>query len=257
MSVKDRDPKHTAHVSVPRRHALGAIGALTASLPISALPAATSAYGAVPWLESFSADDIAAAGSCTLIPEETSGPYPLYTIYDDPKFVRRDITEGRPGVALELSLKIVNVNNGCAPMDATQVYVWHTDKDGEYSGYVQPGGIDTRGETFMRGVQYTNVKGIARFTTVYPGWYPGRITHMHVQVRPTMGVVATTQIAFAQKVTMAVYDSPLYVARGQNTTVPDFASDGSFSDGVSHQKCSVTGSVAAGYKAKLVIGIAG
>lgn len=253
MSVKDRPAKPVAHVSAPRRRTLGAFGAM-AALPVIALPAGTQA--AERWIDSFSADDLAAAGRCVLIPEETAGPYPLYKIYDDPKFVRRNITEGLTGVALELSLKIVNVNDGCTPLEGAQVYVWHTDKDGEYSGYVQPGNIDTRGETFMRGTQYSNAKGLARFTTIFPGWYPGRITHMHVQVRPAIGAVATTQIAFPQRVTMAVYDSPLYVARGQNTTVPDFASDGSFSDGVSHQKCSVQGSVTAGYQAKLVVGIA-
>ncbi len=253
MSVNHGRVKPVAHVNTPRRRALSTLGALTA-LPVITLPAGTQA--AEQWLDSFSTDDLAAAGRCVLIPEETAGPYPLYKIYNDPKFVRRDITEGLAGVALELSLKIVNVNNGCTPLEGAQVYVWHTDKDGEYSGYVQPGGVDTRGETFMRGTQYSNAKGLARFTTIFPGWYPGRITHMHVQVRPAIGTVATTQIAFPQRVTMAVYDSPLYVARGQNTTVPDFASDGSFSDGVSNQKCSVKGSVAAGYQAKLVVGIA-
>jgi hypothetical protein len=132
--LKDGSAKPLAHVNTPRRHALGALGAMSA-LPVIALPATTEA--AERWIDSFSADDLAAAGRCVLIPEEIAGPYPLYKIYDDPKFVRRNITEGRTGVALELSLKIVNVNDGCTPLEGAQVYVWHTDKDGEYSGYVQ------------------------------------------------------------------------------------------------------------------------
>jgi hypothetical protein len=32
------------------------------------------------------------------------------------------------------------------------------------------------------GQQVTNSKGIATFDTVYPGWYSGRATHIHVKV---------------------------------------------------------------------------
>ena len=54
-------------------------------------------------------------------------------------------------------------------------------KDGVYSGYDQPGS-NTVGQTFCRGVQMTDSTGLARFTTIYPGWYSGRITHVHFRV---------------------------------------------------------------------------
>lgn len=36
--------------------------------------------------------------------------------------------------------------------------------------------------TFFRGVQFTNAKGVAEFTTIYPGWYFGRAIHIHLKV---------------------------------------------------------------------------
>ncbi len=56
--------------------------------------------------------------------------------------------------------------------------------------------------------------------------------------------------------TKTVYASPLYAARGQNTSVPDFAHDGVFSDGVSLQMVKMKGSVDLGYSAKLMVGMA-
>lgn len=241
-----------------RRDALGAFGAFSA-LPLVGLAAASDADAA--WSEQFDAFDYAAARSCALIPEETAGPYPLLQVLGDDKMLRRNITEGRPGVPLALTLKLVDIQRACAPITNAAIYIWATDKDGVYSGYQQPGGIDTRGQTFMRGVQLSNAKGVVRFEAIYPGWYPGRITHIHFQVylnADTGGsATATSQLAFPQAVTKAVYASPLYAARGQNTTVKDFAQDGIFRDGVSLQLCKTKGSVEAGYAAKLLVGVAG
>lgn len=239
-----------------RRQALGALGALS-TLPVIGA-AATSA--ATPWDESFTAAELAAARACALIPEETAGPYPLASVLDDSSKVRRDITEGLPGVPLTLTLKLVNVNQSCAAIANAAVYLWHCDKDGVYSGYSQPG-HDTRGETFMRGVQVSNAKGLLRFTTIYPGWYAGRITHLHFQVYlhgdTSAPATATSQIALPQAVTQTVYASTLYAAHGQNTSVTSFAQDNVFSDGTTYQMATVKGSVAAGYQAKLLVGIAG
>ncbi|HSI57736.1 MAG TPA: intradiol ring-cleavage dioxygenase [Ideonella sp.] len=238
-----------------RRTALGALGALSAT-PLLGLPDAALAADA--WDEDFSASQIATARSCALIPQETEGPYPLSSVLDDPSKVRRDITEGRTGVAMGLALKLVDVNNGCAPIANAAVYIWHCDKDGVYSGYSQPGN-DTRGETFLRGVQVSNAKGIVRFTSIYPGWYSGRITHVHFQVylndNTGAAATATSQIAFPQDVTQAVYASPLYAAHGQNTSVRSFAADNVFSDGTTYQMATLKGSVAKGYAAKLLVGV--
>ncbi len=190
------------------------------------------------------------AGSCVLIPEETAGPYPL-DLSGDEVFVRTDITEGHAGVPLALTLALVNASADCAPISGARVDVWHCDADGVYSGY-----DGATGETFCRGIQISDTSGQVTFQTVYPGWYPGRITHIHFQVFLDNGLAATSQIAFPPEVTDAVYAVDPYAAKGPNTSVPTFADDMVFSDGTQYQMATMTGDAAAGYVATLLVGVA-
>jgi protocatechuate 3,4-dioxygenase beta subunit len=194
------------------------------------------------------------AGTCVLIPEETEGPYPL-DLSGDEEFFRSDITEGRPGVPLTLTLSLVDVNAGCGPIEGARIDVWHCDADGVYSGVSQPGN-DTTGETFCRGIQLTDANGQATFQTIYPGWYQGRITHVHFQVFFDSGLAATSQIAFPEEVTAAVYAVDPYAAKGLNTSVRSIADDMVFADGSQYQMASVTGGADARYMATLLVGIA-
>lgn len=196
-----------------------------------------------------------APGSCVIIPQETAGPYPL-DLSSNETFYRNNITEGRPGVPLQLALTITNATLGCTPLANARVDVWQTDALGVYSGYVQPGS-NTVGQTFCRGIQLTDSSGVVRFTTIYPGWYAGRITHIHFQVFLNNGLVATSQLAFPQAVTQAVYaQASPYTTKGQNTSVTGFAQDSVFSDGTQYQMLSLAGSVAAGYTGTLSAAIA-
>ncbi len=199
--------------------------------------------------------------SCVLIPGETDGPFPLYSVLANSAMVRSNITEGKTGVPLTVKLNIVNVNGSCGPVTSGYVYLWHCDKDGNYAGYGT-----AVGQTFCRGIQPIASDGSATFQTVYPGWYNGRITHMHFQVYLTLAQGAagtvTSQIAFPQTITQAVYGSTLYAARGQNTSVTSFAADNVFgsdstygASGVIYETATITGSVAAGYTATLNVGI--
>jgi len=194
-------------------------------------------------------------GSCVLIPEETQGPYPLFNdIASAAMYQREDITEGRAGMPLKLTLNIVNVSSACAPITTAMVYVWHCDKDGVYSGYSQQG-ADTRGQTFLRGVQTTDTNGNVTFATIFPGWYQGRATHIHFRVYLALDLHATSQLAFPTDVETAVYGSALYAARGQNRTSP--SQDGIFSDGIQYQVPTMTADAATGgYAAELTVGIA-
>lgn len=239
---------------ISRRRALGLFGA-TATL-----------IGCGGGGSSESTSTTAAAGgettgtgsaSCVLIPEETAGPYPLFSdIASASTYMREDITEGKTGVPLQLLLTIINVNASCAPITNALVYAWHCDKDGAYSGYNQPGN-NTVGQTFCRGVQMTDSTGLVRFTTIYPGWYSGRITHAHFRVYLGNSLEATSQLAFPQDVTRSVYSSSLYAARGQNTSVASFSQDGIFSDGEQYQLCTMTQNASTGgYDAALTVGVA-
>jgi protocatechuate 3,4-dioxygenase beta subunit len=195
-----------------------------------------------------------ATTAATLVPEETPVPYPL-DLHNDPAMFRRDITEGRTGVPLTLTLMILDVNKSGSPLSNARVDVWHCDKDGLYSGYRQQGG-STIGETFCRGIQLTDSAGKVTFTTIYPGWYTGRITHIHFQVYLNNGLVATSQLAFPQEITTTVYDSALYRARGQNSSVTSFAQDNVFRDGTAGEVLTIAGDTAPGYTASLTAGVA-
>jgi protocatechuate 3,4-dioxygenase beta subunit len=180
---------------VTRRASLVALGGLAA--------------GALGW----KTGDAASAGSgpagvasgavtCVLTPETTEGPY-----YVGGEKVRRNITEGRPGVPLELALTVVNAST-CKPIKGASVDIWHCDALGVYSG------VQGNTGTFMRGVQRTDASGLAHFTTVYPGWYQGRAVHIHVKVHIGGNVVHTGQFFFNDAVTDAAYTHAPYNTRG-------------------------------------------
>jgi protocatechuate 3,4-dioxygenase beta subunit len=206
---------------------------------------------------STSATSTGTSVSCVLTPEETAGPYPLFNdIASASTYMREDITEGKTGIPLQLLLTFVNVNANCTPITDALVYTWHCDKDGAYSGYNQPGN-NTVGQTFCRGVQMTDGTGLARFTTIYPGWYSGRITHVHFRVYLGNALEATSQLCFPQDITRAVYNTSPYVARGQNTSVTSFSQDGVFSDGEQYQLCTTSqNATTGGYDAALTVGVA-
>jgi protocatechuate 3,4-dioxygenase beta subunit len=63
---------------------------------------------------------------CILSPELTEGPY-----YIDLDRVTRDITEGRPGARLELTVKVVD-GESCEAMEDAAVDIWHCDAEGVY-----------------------------------------------------------------------------------------------------------------------------
>lgn len=152
---------------------------------------------------------IEGAGVCTIMPETTEGPF-----YFDPALERGDITEGKPGIPLRLRLQVVD--EMCVPIAGARVDIWHCDADGAYSGYPrQPGGIDTRDMTFLRGTQIADESGVASFSTIYPGWYPGRTPHIHFKAFPDERRVLTGQLFFPDEVSREVYTTiEPYSARG-------------------------------------------
>jgi len=154
--------------------------------------------------------------ACTFSPSVPEGPF-----YFDAKLVRQDIAEGRPGLPIEYRLSVVDAS--CKPVAHARIDVWQCDSDGVYSGYDgQAAGISTVGMTFLRGIQTTNEQGLARFASIYPGWYPRRLTHLHVKIHLSSRAVVTTNLFFPDAVNAQVYGSAPYKARGGNpATVAD------------------------------------
>jgi protocatechuate 3,4-dioxygenase beta subunit len=160
------------------------------------------------------------SGSCTVTDTETDGPYPLYNSRGS-SIQRVDITDGKTGMHLNITITIRNVNNNCNIVTNARVDIWHCDKDGYYSGYTNSGYLGTQNNSalvFCRGLQYTDANGQVQFKSIYPGWYSGRVTHIHAQIYVNNVLKLTTQIAFPEDINTAVYNSALYAAHGQNPT---------------------------------------
>ena len=172
---------------------------------------------------------------------------------NNPAFFRQDVTEGKRGLPLMLAMTIVNAAAGCAPLASASVEIWQCDADGHYSEYSQPGYNGT-GLTFLRGIQVTDSNGRVTFTTVFPGWYAGRATHIHVEVKVNNAVVKITQIAFPESVIAAVYGSGVYASKGQNPT--SNSGDMVFADSLASELATVTGGdPTIGYTATFTVGI--
>lgn len=158
---------------------------------------------------------VGASPSCRLLAEFEEGPY-----HRDVHPERRDITEDRTGVALQLGLRFVGV--GGTPGSNAMVDVWHADHDGRYSGFRPPAtGVVAPDETFLRGCQRTDANGICAFTTIYPGWYPGRTVHVHLAARLEDGRSLITQLFFPDAISDEILAGDRYSRRGIRDTVND------------------------------------
>jgi len=181
---------------------------------------------------------------CAISPTETVGSFPILT---PAQYVRASIIGDRTGIPLLMTLTIQDQSNGCTPLEGVLVDVWQCDKDGNYSQY---GGNQLQttnysNQNFLRGRQTTNGNGQVSFISIFPGWYPGRAPHIHVEVLTTSGTsLLVTQIAFP----VSAY-SEVYATNGYNGA-PDRSNtqDSIFSDSLSRNMSdSVTGNTVDGY----------
>lgn len=186
------------------------------------------------------ADDGSSSGDCMVTDTETDGPYPLYNSRGS-SINRMDITDGKTGLPLDITLIIRNVNDGCNVLTNARVDIWHCDKDGYYSGYTNSGYLGTQNNSsavFCRGLQYSDTNGQVKFKSIYPGWYAGRVTHIHAQIYVGSSLKLTTQIAFPDAINTAVYKTALYSAHGQNSMTN--ASDNIIQDSLDNELATVT-----------------
>jgi protocatechuate 3,4-dioxygenase beta subunit len=157
--------------------------------------------------------------ACVVRPEVTEGPY-----YVDENLNRSDIRADtnsgvvKEGIPLLLTFNVSQVtDSGCAALAGAKVEIWHCDAAGMYSDVVDRS-FNTQGQNFLRGYQLTDANGIARFTTIYPGWYSGRAVHIHFKVHdPTsdQNRVFTSQLFFDDALSDQVFTQQPYAAKGQ------------------------------------------
>ena len=98
--------------------------------------------------------------------------------------------------------------------------------------------------------------GLARFTTIYPGWYPGRTVHIHFKIRGDTpsgsGYEFTSQLFFDDQLTDQVFTSQPYAAQGERNTRN--ATDSIYSNGGHQLTLSLT-PTGDGYAATFDIGL--
>lgn len=193
--------------------------------------------------------------TCTVAPTETEGPFPTK---NPSAYERADIRDGRTGYEMEVDITIGQVSKSCAALANAIVDIWHCDADGNYSEY---GGSQMQSTNytsvhFLRGRQVTDTNGLVKFTTIFPGWYQGRATHIHVHVYNASGTsLKVTQIAFPEGSGTA-----LAAVNGYNKGLSGYtnnASDNIFSDdktGV--QLATVTGNTMDGFKLVIQLNVA-
>jgi protocatechuate 3,4-dioxygenase beta subunit len=227
--------------TLTRREALGMMGAASAAITLGCGSDSAATTGTTTPTGTTS-------GACAVTPTETIGPYPSLT-----DLMRSDIREGKSGVPVTLTITVVNVNNNCSAVANATVDIWQCDAEGHYSAYSQPG-YNGRGETFLRGIQATDGSGRVTFTTIVPGWYQGRATHIHVEVTLNGSSVKVTQIAFPESIIAAAYATGAYAARGLNPT--SNTGDSIFANSLASELATVTGDSTSGYTATFTIGVA-
>ena len=202
------------------------------------------------------------------IPEETAGPFPGDgsngpNLLTESGVIRSDITSSfgtgsavAEGVPLTINLKVLDTNgDDVAPLAGAAVYLWHCDRDGNYSMYSD----SVVEENYLRGVQESAADGSLSFTSIFPGAYSGRWPHVHFEVYPSLAEATTasnkmrtSQLALPEDVCLEVYENGEgYEQSLTNVAQTPLESDIVFADGYSLQMAKVTGAVEDGYVATL------
>lgn len=191
-------------------------------------------------------NETSSGDACELSPTETEGPYPIKTPAD---LVRANVVSDREGVALLLTLTVLDQSADCAPLSGVLVDIWHCDKDGYYSEYKGSGynstQIDNTSKHFLRGRQTTDGNGQVSFISIYPGWYQSRAPHIHVEVLSSSeDSMKVTQIAFPKDICDTVYSTSGY--HGSADTLN--SKDNVFSDSLNGNLAdSISGNTTDGY----------
>jgi protocatechuate 3,4-dioxygenase beta subunit len=230
-----------------RRNVLGAAAAGVGSLLLPkfglapAVAAAAKEKGMVvpPW---------DAVPDCTLSRTDRAGQGPFFIHdgdrEDDVSLFRQDI-RGRynmaaePGTEMQLHLRVLHGGSaqcGAQPLEGVEVYIWHVDAQGFYSGFGEPGeqtpdqpyrfrpGPDDldNNNRFCRGIGVSDRNGVVSFRSIFPGWYNGRDVHIHTMVlkRGSAGTRNQRYRGGAHLFTTQLYFEPALIDRVHKASEP-------------------------------------
>jgi protocatechuate 3,4-dioxygenase beta subunit len=163
----------------------------------------------------------------------------------------RHSSNGYQGVPLTLSFAVYTyAANGCSPLQNARVDIWHCDAQGIYSEEVSQNEttLDYSKDNFQRGYQLTDASGLVSFTTIFPGWYTGRTTHIHIRIRTydisgDVAINSTAEVFFEDALASDVYSNSNYYTRTKTRSTYN-SSDSIYN---AQLLMSVSGSISAGY----------
>lgn len=213
-----------------------------------------------------------ASNSVAAAPQETAGPYPGDgsngpNVLVQSGVVRSDITSSfggftgtAEGVPMTLRISLKDLANSGAAGAGMAVYVWHCDRDGEYSLY----GTNITEQNYLRGVQVADTDGAVTFTSIFPACYSGRWPHIHFEVYDSLEVAIagenarlTSQIALPQDACAQVFAADSgYAQSVRNLSGVSLDSDNVFGDGWDAELATVTGSPDSGMEVAITVGVA-
>ncbi|MFC9557124.1 dioxygenase [Rhodococcus sp. NPDC056960] len=270
----DRGLSHDLKSMLSRRRALFVFGAAGATaLAACSTAGSTAASSSTTEAAAAATAKTVSDGTCVAAaPQETAGPYPGDgsngpNVLIESGIVRQDIRSSfgaysgtAEGVATTIELTLQDLTKDCAAGEGMAVYVWHCNRDGEYSMYGQ--GVTE--QNYLRGVQVADSAGTVSFTSIFPACYSGRWPHIHFEVFDSLeSAVAgedarlTSQIAVPQDAcaTVFAYDSG-YANSVRNLSQVSLDSDNVFGDGWDAELATVSGEPASGMTISITVGVA-
>ena len=152
---------------------------------------------------------------------------------------------------MPLTITLTVRDTSGAALAGYAVYLWHCDRDGQYSLYTVPD------ENYLRGVQETAADGTVTFTSIFPACYDGRWPHIHYEVYPSLGAAtrrrrtrsARRRSPCREETCDVVYATSGYEQSVRNIGRVSLSTDNVFSDGWTTQLATMSGDVTNGFTA--------
>jgi len=265
--MSEKDPIETENAAYVRAvHDRG----LAFDLGIMSRRSALAAVGGVGVVAFLGGQSAWAADCLEEVESETNGPFPAdgsngIDLRTASGVVRSDIRSSfgdasgtAEGIPLSFSLTVQDLS--CAPLVGAAVYVWHCNREGEYSLY-STGVTD---QNYLRGIQATDETGTVTFTSIYPACYSGRWPHIHFEVYSSVADATSgsgtirkiSQIALPEEADAAVYATSGYDASVTNLAQITLATDNVFGDdNAAREMATISGNPTDGYTAGLTVTI--
>lgn len=266
----DRGLAHDLSTMLSRRRALYLAGLAGASV-VAACSSRTGESAATSSASALPSTGVQDTGCAAAAPQETAGPYPADgsngpNVLSESGIVRSDIRSSfgayagtAEGVSTTIVVTLKDLAKGCAVGAGMAVYVWHCNRDGEYSLYSHR----VANQNYLRGMQVADPDGVVSFSSIFPACYVGRWPHIHFEVFDSLQAAVagdnarlTSQIALPKDACDAVYNSDAGYARSAaNLAAVSLDTDNVFGDGWDAEAATVTGDLAA-MTVTLTVGVA-